>query len=63
MTLPAHKAVLLILAQAETAKVEAMKAENQSRIQRGLAFAYTEDAFMECANTLERLAREIVEYP
>ena len=40
-----------------------MKAENQSRIQRGLAFAYTEDAFMECANTLERLARERVEYP
>lgn len=63
MTLPAHKAALLIRAQAETAKVEAMKAENQSRTQRGLSLAYTEAAFMECANTLEHLAREMVEYP
>lgn len=63
MTMPAHKARLLILAQAETAKVEAMKAENQSRTQRGLSLAYSETAFMECANTLEHLAREMVEYP
>lgn len=48
---------LFIRALASYARVEAMKAENASRADKGLAFAYSEADFFAEANYLEELWR------
>ena len=56
--------VASILAQiyAEAAFIEGMKAENQSRISRGLSAAYGEDAFFRASNTLIHYAECIINH-
>lgn len=48
---------IFIQAQAEVARMEAMKALNKYREMRGDSQAYDEDAFLAVAENLENLAR------
>ena len=59
MSMTDYNARQILFASAEMVRVEAMKAENQSREHRGESPAYTEEDFHYHANRIEELAREM----
>lgn len=50
---------ILIEAFAVNAEIEGMKAENQDRVNRGLAVAFTETAFNQKASVLQNMANNL----
>lgn len=52
---------LFVAAQAEQARIEGMKAENQRRIDCGHSIAYGEEAFSIAAGNLDRISHEMAE--
>lgn len=51
-----------ILALAQVAELLAMRAENESRADKGLAQAYGEESFLLVRDELERLAHSVIQF-
>jgi hypothetical protein len=60
MTTP-RVAYTLALVEASKARIEGMKAENETRLRNGEAPAYGEDAFFIEADVLQQLAIQVIQ--